>query len=66
MAPFCPACRFFGLLFVYLAAGMVFNRTSRQASGLELIPNIAFWQALPSLVKVSTDQTTVNRSEVRF
>lgn len=46
--------RFFVLLFVYLVGGIIFNKTRREAQGLEMVPNIAFWKALPGLVKVST------------
>lgn len=40
-----------GLLVVYLATGITFQRVKRQASGKEVIPNVTFWQALPGLIK---------------
>lgn len=49
--------RFFVLLFVYLVGGIIFNRTRREAQGLEMVPNITFWKALPGLVKVSTSRS---------
>jgi len=36
---------------VYLVAGVLFNKFKRQASGIELIPNVGFWTSLPGLVK---------------
>jgi len=36
---------------VYLVAGVLFNKFKRQASGVELIPNVGFWTSLPGLVK---------------
>ncbi|KAK7465960.1 hypothetical protein BaRGS_00037498 [Batillaria attramentaria] len=40
----------FVLVFVYLAGGMVFKRTQRQATGAEMVPNIEIWRAVPGLV----------------
>jgi len=39
------------LAVVYLVAGVLFNKFKRQASGVELIPNVGFWTSLPGLVK---------------
>jgi hypothetical protein len=39
-------------IFVYLVGGMVFQTVLRKAEGKERVPNIAFWSALPSLIKV--------------
>lgn len=36
---------------LYLAAGIGWNYTQRDARGLEMCPNIEFWKALPNLVK---------------
>jgi 1,2-dihydroxy-3-keto-5-methylthiopentene dioxygenase len=36
---------------VYLVAGVLFNKFKRQATGIELIPNVGFWTSLPGLVK---------------
>ncbi|KAK7108940.1 uncharacterized protein [Littorina saxatilis] len=41
----------FVAIFVYLAAGMVFNSTQRHATGLELVPNVTFWRAVPGYIK---------------
>ncbi|ESO96336.1 hypothetical protein LOTGIDRAFT_174858 [Lottia gigantea] len=37
--------------FLYIALGMAFMRTRRQASGAEMIPNRNFWTAIPGLIK---------------
>jgi len=39
------------LMVVYVAAGVTFNKVKKQATGLELIPNVEFWTSLPGLVK---------------
>jgi hypothetical protein len=39
------------LAVVYLVAGILFNKFKRQATGVELIPNVGFWTSLPGLVK---------------
>jgi len=39
------------LLFVYCAGGITYNIKVKGASGAESVPNIAFWQKLPGLVK---------------
>jgi hypothetical protein len=36
---------------VYLVAGILFNKFKRQATGVELIPNVGFWTSLPGLTK---------------
>ena len=36
----------------YCLIGCVFKRFYRKAEGVEMIPNVSFWRALPSLVKV--------------
>ena len=46
-------CSFICLLVVYLVAGILFNKYSKVANGMELIPNVNFWIDFPSLVKVS-------------
>lgn len=38
-------------IFVYLVGGMVFQTVLRKAEGKERVPNVAFWSALPSLIK---------------
>ncbi|PAA76741.1 hypothetical protein BOX15_Mlig017316g1, partial [Macrostomum lignano] len=40
---------FFCLVTVYLLAGILFNRYSRQRSGLQMVPNLEFWMSLPGL-----------------
>ncbi|KAF6030049.1 hypothetical protein EB796_011646 [Bugula neritina] len=42
---------FFVGLFLYLVIGILVNKCVRGAVGLEVIPNYAFWQDLPSLTK---------------
>jgi len=42
------------VLFVYLAAGVVYGKFKRQAEGKDIIPNLAFWSVIPGLIKVST------------
>jgi len=37
--------------FAYLAGGFAYKNKTEGASGLEAIPNIAFWRELPALVK---------------
>ena len=37
--------------FLYLVGGVLWNKYRLEKSGLELIPNIDFWLALPGLVK---------------
>eukprot|EP01006_Ploeotia_vitrea_P033790 TRINITY_DN65642_c1_g1_i1.p1 TRINITY_DN65642_c1_g1~~TRINITY_DN65642_c1_g1_i1.p1 ORF type:complete len:273 (-),score=126.76 TRINITY_DN65642_c1_g1_i1:84-866(-) len=37
--------------FVYCGLGCIYNRTQKGASGKEVIPHVAFWGALPGLVK---------------
>jgi len=39
------------LVFVYLVAGITFNKVKKQATGKDLIPNVEFWFSLPGLVK---------------
>jgi len=39
------------LMVVYVAAGITYNKVRKQATGLELIPNVEFWTSLPGLVK---------------
>jgi len=41
---------FFAIVIVYVAAGITFQKTRRQATGRELMPNIGFWGSLPGLV----------------
>jgi len=36
---------------IYLVGGMVFNKVRRNATGVELIPNLEFWKVVPGLVK---------------
>ena len=36
----------------YFIAGVLYNKYRRGATGLEVIPNLAFWQDFPNLVKV--------------
>ena len=40
------------LVCVYLIGGGVYNRTVREANGVDVIPNVSFWKELPSLIKV--------------
>jgi len=40
-----------GLTVLYFVAGAVFNKFVRHKEGLEIIPNVEFWVALPGLVK---------------
>lgn len=42
---------FFVLLFVYMAAGIAFNKFRHEAKGLELLPNLGFWSKLPGLIR---------------
>lgn len=36
---------------LYLVGGVLYNKFKNHATGIELIPNVAFWIALPGLVK---------------
>jgi len=36
---------------VYLVAGVIFNKVRGGASGVELVPNFAFWANLPGLIR---------------
>jgi len=36
---------------VYITAGILFNKFKRQATGVELIPNVEFWSSIPGLFK---------------
>lgn len=36
---------------VYLVGGILFNKFKRQATGVEIIPNVGFWTSLPGLIK---------------
>lgn len=40
-------------IFIYLGVGVLFKIFVAGASGIEIIPNIEFWQDLPSLIRVS-------------
>ncbi|KAK7109133.1 cation-dependent mannose-6-phosphate receptor-like [Littorina saxatilis] len=42
---------FFVVLIIYVAAGIAYNRTRKQATGMEMVPNISFWRAIPGYVK---------------
>jgi len=42
---------FFCSVFIYLAAGATYNYKVKELRGVELVPNLEFWQGLPSLVK---------------
>ena len=37
----------------YFIVGILWNKYRRGATGMEVIPNLSFWQDLPNLVKVS-------------
>ena len=55
---------FCGLIPLYLIGGVAYQKTQRQASGIELLPNLSFWKDLPSLVKdgcVFTYNNTIRR-----
>lgn len=48
------SCRFFVLLFVYLIAGLLYNKYRKGVQSLpEMVPNYSFWADFPFLVKVS-------------
>jgi len=36
---------------VYITAGILFNKFKKQATGIELIPNVEFWSSIPGLFK---------------
>ena len=38
----------------YCTLGITYNYRIREARGCDVIPNVAFWKDLPSLVKVNT------------
>jgi uncharacterized membrane protein YgcG len=40
-----------GLTVIYFVGGAIFNKFVRHKEGLEIIPNVEFWLALPGLVK---------------
>jgi hypothetical protein len=42
---------FLGLLFPYFAAGILFQKYRRNASGTALVPHLTFWTAIPGLVQ---------------
>jgi len=42
---------FFVTLTVYFIGGVAFNKYKREATGLDLIPNVGFWMMIPGLVK---------------
>jgi len=42
---------FFCSFFVYFAAGAAYRYRVKEARGLEMVPNLEFWQGLPSLMK---------------
>ncbi|XP_060596678.1 uncharacterized protein LOC132750682 [Ruditapes philippinarum] len=42
---------FFVLLFVYLAAGITFNKVWRDVKGLEVLPNVDMWTSLLALIR---------------
>ena len=39
----------------YFVVGTLWNKYRRGATGMEVIPNLAFWQDLPNLVKVTLE-----------
>ena len=45
--------RFFCGVFVYIAVGVLYNYNKNKATGTEMLPNYAFWVAIPGLVKVT-------------
>ena len=44
--------RLFSLVILYFIGGVLWQKFKVQAQGIELIPNVCFWLALPGLVKV--------------
>ena len=38
--------------FVYIVAGVLFNKLYRKETGKDVLPNTGFWGSLPGLVKV--------------
>jgi len=42
---------FFVAIFVYFAAGVGYMKFRKQATGVELIPNVDFWASIPGLCK---------------
>ncbi|XP_012940679.1 uncharacterized protein LOC101852490 [Aplysia californica] len=42
---------FFVLLFVYLVLGTIHGKVSRNATGLEMLPNYEFWTGLPGMIR---------------
>jgi len=42
---------FFVVVVVYVVGGILFNRLYRNATGINLIPNLEFWGSLPGLTK---------------
>jgi len=40
-----------GLTILYFIVGAVVNKFVRHKEGIEIIPNVEFWMALPGLVK---------------
>jgi len=41
----------FVLVLVYLLGGIAFNKVTRQATGVEVMPHPEFWKGLPGLIK---------------
>jgi len=39
------------LAVVYIVVGVLFNKFKKQATGIELIPNVEFWTSIPGLVR---------------
>lgn len=39
------------MVVVYLVGGVAYNKFHAKREGIELIPNVSFWMALPGLVK---------------
>jgi len=42
---------FFSLIPIYIGLGCLYGRTKKQLTGIDAMPNIAFWRDLPGLVK---------------
>jgi len=53
------------IVFVYAVGGMAFQYRFREARGIEMIPNLVFWQAIPGLVKDGCMYTWVKIQNLR-
>ena len=53
--------RFFSVVALYIIGGVIFMKYRNSASGIEMIPNIEIWKALPSNIKVNYFNCLINQ-----